>query len=64
MQGGAPVFKGTRIPVNVITNNLHHGGTREEIEEILDNFPVTREQVEAVLDFVKRSRTIELHPIG
>lgn len=53
-QSGAPVFAGTRIPVNVVTNNIERGGTADEIEEILDNFPVTREQVEIVLDFLRR----------
>jgi uncharacterized protein (DUF433 family) len=49
-QSGVPVFAGTRIPVNVVTNNIHHGGTQAEIEEILENFDVTREQVELVLE--------------
>ncbi len=48
-QSGAPVFAGTRVPVNVIVNNIHHGGTCEEIDEILENFDVTREQVNSVL---------------
>ncbi len=51
-QSGAPVFAGTRIPVDVVLNNIHHGGTSEEIAEILDNFPVTREQVELVLGYL------------
>ena len=61
-QSGEPVFAGTRIPVNVVTNNIRHGGTPQEIEEILDNFPVTRQQVQTVLDFVKRPRTLLLRP--
>jgi uncharacterized protein (DUF433 family) len=61
-QSGAPVFAGTRIPVNVITNNIHHGGTLEEIEEILDNFPVTREQVQTVLEFLEQSKLLQLQP--
>jgi uncharacterized protein (DUF433 family) len=48
-QSGVPVFAGTRIPVNVVTNNIHHGGTPAEIEEILENFDVSREQVQLVL---------------
>ena len=53
-QSGAPVFAGTRIPVDVVTNNIERGGTDDEIEEILENFPVTREQVETVLNFLRR----------
>jgi uncharacterized protein (DUF433 family) len=52
-QSGEPVFAGTRIPVNVVLNNIHKGGTAEEIDEILQNFPVTREQVDLVLSHVK-----------
>jgi len=52
-QSGAPVFAGTRIPVDVVTNNIERGGTHDEIEKILDNFPVTREQVETVLNFLR-----------
>ncbi len=48
-QSGAPVFAGTRIPVDVVTNNIHHGGKKAEIDEILENFDVSREQVSLVL---------------
>jgi uncharacterized protein (DUF433 family) len=48
-QSGTPVFAGTRIPVDVVTNNIHHGGTKAEIDEILENFDVSREQVGLVL---------------
>jgi uncharacterized protein (DUF433 family) len=48
-QSGAPVFVGTRIPVDVVTNNIHHGGTKAEIDEILENFDVSREHVGLVL---------------
>ncbi|MBV9301920.1 MAG: DUF433 domain-containing protein [Acidobacteriaceae bacterium] len=58
-QSGAPVFAGTRIPVNVVTNNIHSGGTAEEIEEVLDNFDVTREQVMAVLGFLRQHEPVE-----
>lgn len=57
IQSGAPVFKDTRIPVNVVTNNIHEG-TPQDIEDILDNFPVTREQIETVLRIVKRSEEL------
>lgn len=46
---GAPVFKGTRVPVEALISNLEAGLT---LEEFLENFPtVTREQALQVLDF-------------
>lgn len=46
---GAPVFKGTRVPVEALISNLEAGLT---LEEFLENFPtVTREQAKQVLDF-------------
>lgn len=53
-QSGAPVFAGTRIPVDVVTNNIHQGGTEAEIDEILENFDVSREQVGLVLRELRR----------
>jgi len=49
---GAWVFRGTRMPVATILENLEDGMT---IEEIMEQFDVTREQVTAVLDFAARS---------
>jgi len=46
---GTPVFKGTRVPVEALLNNLSAGVS---LDEFLDNFPtVTREQALAVLKF-------------
>lgn len=48
---GAPVFRGTRVPVDALLNNLKAGLT---LDEFLDNFPtVTREQALQVLEFSK-----------
>ena len=49
---GAWVFKGTRTPVAVVFENLEDGMT---IDEVIEQFPVTREQVRAVLEFAARS---------
>ena len=49
---GAWVFKGTRLPVAVVFENLEDGMT---IEELMEQFPVSREQVKAVLEFAARS---------
>jgi len=49
---GAWVFRGTRMPVATVFENLEAGAT---IEEIMEWFDVTHEQVTAVLDFAARS---------
>ena len=49
---GAWVFKGTRSPIAIVFENLEDGMT---IDELLEQFPVTREQVKAVLEFAARS---------
>ena len=54
---GAWVFRGTRMPVATIFENLEDGMT---IEEIMEQFDVTREQVTAVLDFAARSLEVPI----
>ena len=49
--GGAWVFRGTRLPVATVIENLED----LTIEEVIEQFDVTREQIVAVLDFVARS---------
>ena len=49
---GAWVFRGTRMPVATVFENLEAGAS---IEEIIEWFDLTREQVTAVLDFAARS---------
>jgi uncharacterized protein (DUF433 family) len=50
---GAWVFKGSRIPVKALFENLEDGAT---VDEFLTWFPgVTREQIEAVLTHAGRS---------
>jgi uncharacterized protein (DUF433 family) len=50
--GGAWVFKDTRMPVATVFENLEAGLT---VEEVMEEFSVTREQVNAVLRFAARS---------
>ena len=46
---GAPVFRGTRVPVDALISNLEVGLT---LDDFLENFPtVTREQALKVLGF-------------
>jgi uncharacterized protein (DUF433 family) len=49
---GAWVLKNTRMPVSAIFENLEAGS---DIDEIIEQFHVRREQVQAVLEFAARS---------
>lgn len=50
---GAWVFKGTRVPVKSLFENLEDGAT---VDEFLRWFPgVTRDQVIAVLEFAEQT---------
>jgi uncharacterized protein (DUF433 family) len=51
--GGAWVFRGTRMPVAAVFENLEDGVTIDELVELYDG--LTREQVRAVLDFAAHS---------
>lgn len=52
VQGGAWVFKGTRVPVSAILRNLSELTIRELVRE----FPtVRREQIAELLDFIAKS---------
>jgi len=44
---GAWVFRGTRTPVSTVFENLQDMG----VDEVVEEFWVTREQVQAVLQF-------------
>lgn len=49
---GAWVFRDTRMPVSTVFLNLEAGST---VDEIIEQFDVTREQINAVLEFAARS---------
>jgi uncharacterized protein (DUF433 family) len=49
---GAWVFRDTRMPVSAVFENLEAGAT---IEEIIEQFDIRREQINAVLEFAARS---------
>jgi uncharacterized protein (DUF433 family) len=55
---GAWVFRGTRMPVATVFENLEAGAS---IEEIIEWFDLTREQITAVLDFAARSLETPTH---
>ena len=50
---GAWVFRGTRLPVAAVFANLEDGLTVDEIVKMFDG--LTREQVNAVLEFAAQS---------
>lgn len=50
---GVWLFKDTRVPVKTLFENIEGGAT---VQEFLEWFPgVTREQIEAVLEYAQRS---------
>ena len=59
---GAWVFRDTRLPVATVIENLED----LSVEEVMEQFDVTREQIAAVLDFVAQSLNSsapEQHPV-
>ena len=58
---GAWVFRDTRMPVSSVFENLECGSS---IEEIIEQYDVTREQIQAVLEFAARSLDATLAPVG
>jgi uncharacterized protein (DUF433 family) len=48
---GAWVFRGTRLPVATVIENLKD----LPVEEVMEQFDVTREQITTVLEFVAQS---------
>ncbi|MGP8244880.1 MAG: DUF433 domain-containing protein [Bryobacteraceae bacterium] len=56
---GAWVFRDTRMPVSAVFENLEAGAS---IDEIIEQFDVTREQINAVLRFAARSLEAPVSP--
>ena len=48
---GAWVFRDTRLPVATVIENLEDSS----VEEVMEQFDVTREQITAALEFVAQS---------
>ena len=59
--GGAWVFRGTRIAVAAVFENLEDGLTIAEIADMFDG--LTQEQVKAVLDFAAHSLSAPAPPL-
>ena len=66
---GAWLFRDTRLPVATVVENLED----LSVEEVMEQFDVTKEQIAAVLDFVAQSlrapvptpdsSSIDAHPL-
>ena len=54
------VFKDTRLPISIIFENLEYGST---IEDIIENYSVTHQQIQDVLEFAARSAAAPV-PVG
>jgi uncharacterized protein (DUF433 family) len=57
VQSGAPVLRGTRMPVNAIVDNFDYGVSAAEIAE---QFEIPVERVEAILTYAKGHRVAHL----
>ena len=55
---GAWVFRDTRLPVATVIENLED----LSVEEVMEQFDVTREQIAAVLEFVAQSLRTTIPP--
>ena len=49
---GAWLFRGTRLPVQVVIDNLASGAS---IDEVMEWFSISREEIVSALEFVSRS---------
>ena len=57
VQGGTPVFKGTRVPVKTFLDYLEAGDC---LDDFLREYPsVTREQAFVVLEFAKEALLVD-----
>ena len=60
IQGGVPVFYGTRVPVKNLFDYLEAG---DSLEDFLRSFPsVTRDQAVAALELAREALTPDAHP--
>ena len=60
IQGGVPVFVGTRVPVKNLFDYLEAG---DSLDDFLRSFPsVTREQAVAALQMAREALAPDAHP--
>ena len=58
VQSGAPVLRGTRMPVNAIVDNFDYGVS---VAEIAEQFEIPPDRIESILTYVKSHRVA--HPV-
>jgi len=58
VQSGAPVLRGTRLPVSAIVDNFDYGLS---VPEIAEQFEVPLDRVESILAYAKSHRVA--HPV-
>jgi len=58
VQSGAPVLRGTRMPVNAIVENFDYGLS---VAEISEQFEVPPDLIQAILTYAKSHRVA--HPV-
>ena len=58
VQSGAPVLRGTRMPVSAIVDNFDYGLSAAEIAE---QFEISPERIEAIVTYAKGHRVA--HPV-
>jgi len=58
VQSGAPVLRGTRMPVHAIVDNFDHGLS---VAEISQQFEVAQDRIQAILSYAKDHRLA--HPL-
>ena len=58
VHSGAPVLRGTRMPVNAIVDNSDYGMS---VAEISEQFEIPEESIRAILEYAKSHRFA--HPV-
>jgi uncharacterized protein (DUF433 family) len=53
VQSGAPLLRGTRMPVNAIIDNFDYGVS---VEEIAEQFEIPVDRIDAILTYAKSHR--------
>ena len=59
VQSGAPVLRGTRMPVHMIVDNFDYGVS---VAEIAEQFEIPGQQVEVIITYARNYRGVLLRP--
>lgn len=59
VQSGAPVLRGTRMPVDAIVDNSDYGVS---VADIAEQFEIPPDHIEAIVAYAKHHRVA--HPVG